>query len=84
MGDPKQPDKVTLTREELDALLAKRDRDAAMDPQERRIREIVREETGNVFTEALKDFFGDLGDADPKHNTPKGDGLFDSIFGSAK
>lgn len=63
MGKDDKPDpneKVEMTRAELEALLERKDRDAKMDPAEKRLREISREEGKTGALEALHEFFSDL------------------------
>lgn len=58
--DPSK-EEITITRGELDALKATAERDAKMDPAEKRLRAISREEGKAGALEALEEFFSDLG-----------------------
>lgn len=67
MGEEKQtkekaPDdeKISISRKELSDLLAERDREAKMSDDEKRIRSIVRDETGRSLEEKLPKILSDL------------------------
>jgi hypothetical protein len=59
----KDDEQITMTKADLEELLATRERDAKMDPSEKRVRQIVREESEGVFKKVLAEFF-DAGGAD--------------------
>lgn len=53
----KDPKTITLTEEELEARLAARDKQAKMTPEEKAIREIVRDESESTVRKVLGEFF---------------------------
>lgn len=58
---------VTMTKGELETLLADRERRGKMTDEEKQIRSIVREEVGSTLDEKLAAFF-DLGNGDGADN----------------
>ena len=54
-------EQVTMTKGELEAMLADRDKRSKMTDEEKQIRAIVREEVGSTLDEKLSAFF-DLGE----------------------
>lgn len=88
----KGEEKISLTRKELEAILADRDREAKMPDDERRVRGIVRDEVGRTLEDKLpkilSDLFTDEGEpgddqepGDTKRKTA-GKSIIDSFLGT--
>lgn len=100
MGEEKQtkekaPDdeKISISRKELSDLLAERDREAKMSDDEKRIRSIVRDETGRTLEDKLPKILSDLftDDSEPGDEQEPGDtgkqkvsGLIEQFLGTGK
>jgi hypothetical protein len=77
-------EQITISRKDLDDLLAKRERDAKMSDDERNVRKIVREEVGSILDEKLSTFFDfadDKGDEDREDNDGGSLGTLGKVFG---
>lgn len=63
----KKDEQITMTKGELETMLADRDKRAKMTDEEKQIRSIVREEVGSTLDEKLSAFF-DLDGGDGGNN----------------
>jgi hypothetical protein len=70
---------LQITQEELDALLERRERDSKMDPGEKRLRGIIREEIGGVLGEFFT-FSDDEDDAGDDKSAGDNDGGFGGVM----
>lgn len=70
---------LQITQEELDALLERRERDSKMDPGEKRLRGIIREEIGGVLGEFFTFSDDDDDDGDDK-SAGDNDGGFGGVM----
>jgi hypothetical protein len=69
-------DKVTISKADLAAMMEEAKRDASMDPEEKKVRGMIREEVSSVVREVLGDMFSGSDDDDDVDNRPGGVGKF--------